>query len=134
MTYVDVEKYIPGVLDSPKAKRPLSKINVKVLDKNAKVGKLKNLLKLRYLLIFQRFKEMILFSKTIANAFKSCERGSTVFNVSHVFPTRSFYEFPADVQERNNEIIMLESSARPVSSINASESSKKKSRCCCVIS
>ena len=38
VAYVDVEKYIPSVLDSPKAKRPLSKVNVKVLDKNAKVG------------------------------------------------------------------------------------------------
>jgi hypothetical protein len=48
VTYVDVEKYIPAVLDSPKAKRHLSKVNVKVLDKNAKVGKSQNLLKLRY--------------------------------------------------------------------------------------
>merc|ERR1711893_157718 len=37
IAYVDVEKYIPSVLDSPKAKKPLSKINnVKVLDEKAK--------------------------------------------------------------------------------------------------
>lgn len=105
VTYVDVEKYIPSVLDSPKAKRPLSKINVKVLDKNAK---------------------------------GALQRNDTIFknNRKCVQELRArFNSLQSDVQERNNEIIMLESSARPVSSINASESSKKKrSRCCCVIS
>jgi len=104
VAYVDVEKYIPSVLDSPKAKRPLSKVNVKVLDKNAKVALQRN--------------------DTIFKNNRKCVQELRA----------RFNSLQSDVQERNNEIIMLESSARPASSINTSESSKKKSRCCCVIS
>merc|ERR1712037_77305 len=104
VAYVDVEKYIPSVLDSPKAKRPLSKVNVKVLDKNAKVALQRN--------------------DTIFKNNRKCVQELRA----------RFNSLQSDVQDRNNEIIMLESSARPASSINTSESSKKKSHCCCVIS
>ncbi|CAG5112525.1 Oidioi.mRNA.OKI2018_I69.chr2.g6732.t1.cds [Oikopleura dioica] len=104
IAYVDVEKYIPSVLDSPKAKKPLSKINnVKVLDKKAK---------------------------------SALQRNDTIFknNRKCVQELKArFNSLQSDVQERNNEIIMLETSARSVPSPHPSQSSKKKG-CCCVIS